>query len=274
MPLHRTNRRRASRMPRRHFVLFLAGVPLAAGLAACLGGDADPEVMVFADGSPVGDVPNGGASAPTATIEAVPFDPTAPPSDLDPDDLAGFTVPIEGACLPSRDEVMPNAPRAYRNGVHEGVDFYNGDVCTEVGLGTPVRAMYRGVVVRADHDYEELTLEDVQRLDAKTAEQGYSDAETLDTYRGRQVWVDHGNGIVTRYAHLSSIAQGVAPGLDVYPGDVIAAVGESGTPESVTAPGTELHLHAEVRIDDGFLGKDLPADEVRRLYQRLFEPQA
>ncbi|MPZ98373.1 MAG: peptidoglycan DD-metalloendopeptidase family protein [Dehalococcoidia bacterium] len=261
-------------MPRRHFVVFLAGVPLAAGLAACIGGDADPEVMVFADGSPVGDAPDAGAPAPSATVEAVPFSPTAPPSDLDADDLTGFAIPIEEACLPSRDEVMPNAPRAYRNGVHEGVDFYHGDVCTDISLGTPVRAMYRGVVVRADHDYEELTLEDVERLDAKTAEQGDSDPETLDVYRGRQVWVDHGNGIVTRYAHLSGVADGVAPGLDVYAGDVIGAVGESGTPESVTAPGTELHLHAEVRIEDGFLGKDLPPEEVRGLYQRLFEPVA
>ncbi|MEX2372615.1 MAG: hypothetical protein WD800_02315, partial [Dehalococcoidia bacterium] len=48
-------------------------------------------------------------------------------------------------------------------------------------------------------------------------------------------------------------------------------VGESGTPESVTAPGTELHLHWEVRLDETFLGADAPPEDVRALYARLFE---
>ena len=32
-----------------------------------------------------------------------------------------------------------------------------------------------------------------------------NDPDVLDSFRGRQVWVDHGHGIVTRYAHLSAI---------------------------------------------------------------------
>ena len=55
-------------------------------------------------------------------------------------------------------------------------------------------------------------------------------------------------------------------------GDLMAigAVGESGTPESVIAPGTEMHLHAEVRVEDSFLGAGLDIVEVRALYARLF----
>ena len=35
---------------------------------------------------------------------------------------------------------MPGAPRAYRNGIHEGVDFYNADNCVPVDIGTEVLA--------------------------------------------------------------------------------------------------------------------------------------
>jgi murein DD-endopeptidase MepM/ murein hydrolase activator NlpD len=55
-------------------------------------------------------------------------------------------------------------------------------------------------------------------------------------------------------------------------GQVIAYVGESGTPESIVNPGAELHLHWELRIGDSYLGKGLPKDEVRRLYREAFSP--
>jgi murein DD-endopeptidase MepM/ murein hydrolase activator NlpD len=262
-------------LSRRRF-LRLAAVSLpSAAFAACFGPSDDPADIIV-DGTVV-PTPTAGVALtprPTATLEPVPYTPTPFVSNLNPGALRGFTMPIEGACLPSRDAVMPNAPRAYRNGVHEGVDFYHGDVCVPIARGTPVLAMYRGVVVRADHDYEDITLDQVHELAAKTAAQGYTDPESLDIYRGRQVWIDHGNGVLTRYAHLDSIDPAIDVGVEVRAGQVIAYVGESGTPESVTAPGSEYHLHAEIWIGDTFLGKDLPADEVRRLYQMLFSPEA
>lgn len=238
---------------------------------ACLGSEDGPVLVTI----------NGGTPAPTSTVTvqstvsapaAVPFTPPSPVSDLDPEDLHGFISPIEGACLPSQDTLMPNAPREYRNGVHEGVDFYFGDACVVIERGTPVVAAYGGVVVRADHDYVDLTLEQVQTMEAATEEQGFSDPETLDAFRGRQVWIDHGNGVVTRYSHLNAIAPDLAEGIRVEAGHVVGAVGESGTPESVTAPGTELHLHWEVRVDDGFLGEGEEPEAVRALYVRLLEP--
>ena len=212
--------------------------------------------------------------APTAqpTYVPVPFTPTPPISSLDPENLTGFAPPHEGICLPSRDEVMPNAPRTYRNGFHEGVDFYHGDVCIEITRGLPVRAMYEGVVVRAMHDYLNITPEQVGRLAALTESQGFSDPETLDTYRGRQVWIDHGNGVTTRYYHLDSIEASLAVGVYLRAGAVVGGVGDSGTPESITDPGLELHLHAEVRVGESFLGEGLPPLEVRALYEHLFTP--
>lgn len=58
---------------------------------------------------------------------------------------------------------------------------------------------------------------------------------------GKAVMIDHGNGISTRYGHLSGFA--VTAGQRVHRGDVIGYVGESGR-------STGPHLHYEVRIND------------------------
>jgi len=189
---------------------------------------------------------------------------------LDPADLRGFAVPVDDGCLPDSDRLMPNAPREYRNGFHEGVDWYNGLACASVREGTPVMAMYEGFVIRADHDYVDITIEQINEFSRRTAELGYTEEPILDIYRGRQVWIYHGNGVVTRYAHLSVIVPSLKVGHWVRRGQVVGGIGESGTPESITAPGTELHLHAEVRIWESFLGAGLPPDEVRALYRKLF----
>jgi len=58
---------------------------------------------------------------------------------------------------------------------------------------------------------------------------------------GKAIVIDHGNGISTRYGHLSGYA--VTAGQRVSRGDVIGYVGESGR-------STGPHLHYEVRIND------------------------
>ena len=243
----------------------------AALLAAACGRSDDRGVIVTVDGSPAPIPASTAEATPTAEAFSQPVPtPTAAAPILDPADLRGFAQPVAGACLPPADRLMPNAPRAYRNGVHEGVDIYDGHACVPVAEDTPVLAMYGGVVVRADLGYADITPEQVNELAARTERQGYSDPDTLDTYRGRQVWIDHGGGVVTRYAHLASIAPGVEVGAAVARGQPIGGVGESGTPESVTAPGTDLHLHYEVRVGDSFLGEGLAAAAVRALYERLF----
>jgi murein DD-endopeptidase MepM/ murein hydrolase activator NlpD len=281
---HNTDARGArlltTRASRRRFLAGLGALPLAAMLGACGGSDELTTPHISVSGaeltpsptpSPVATATRTPESAATATATATPSgEPAAAATPVLDPRLAGFTIPIAGACLPSHDGVMPNAPRVYRNGVHEGVDFYNGDSCTGIALGTPIVAMRDGVVTRADHGYEELTLELLEELSARTQAQGYSDPDTLDVYRGRQVWIDHGAGVVTRYCHLSEIAAGTHVGQHVDRGQLVAYVGESGTPESVLNPGTEMHLHAEVRLDDSFLGSNLPPADVRSLYQQLF----
>ncbi len=206
--------------------------------------------------------------APTST--AVPPTPTPTP------DISrifhGFIYPIRGACLPAGDTLMPNAPREYRSGVHEGVDFYGYDNCTGIELGTPAVAAKDGVVIRADEGYHDLTQEELDAANQRIADGHANDADVIDLFRGRQVWIDHGNGIVTRYAHLEGIAPGIREGVAVVQGQTVGLIGDSGTPESLSAPDTEIHLHWELRIGDGFLGAGLPPDQVRALYEGLFQP--
>ncbi|WP_371262260.1 M23 family metallopeptidase [Sphingopyxis sp. YR583] len=65
---------------------------------------------------------------------------------------------------------------------------------------------------------------------------------------GYMVVLDHGNGVETRYAHMSAIS--VEAGRSVQQGDVIGLVGSSGR-------STGPHVHYEVRID-GLATNPLP----------------
>jgi len=94
-------------------------------------------------------------------------------------------------------------PFSGEGAIHPGVDI-------DAPQGTPVRAAADGVVLHAG------------------MMSGY----------GRVVVIDHGNGIQTYYAHLSSFA--VIPGQEIRQGAVIGAVGASGR-------ATGSHLHYEVR---------------------------
>lgn len=207
-------------------------------------------------------------AAPTPAPSAAPRPTSTPRATA----VSGFSYPVEGGCLPEDDILMPGAAREYRDGIHEGVDFYESDNCAFVGLGTEVLAAKAGTVIRADHTYQDLTAADLAELDELVEERGGFDPEVEDAYRGRQVWIQHGDGTVTRYAHLSGVAEHVVVGSIVERGEVIAFVGDSGTPESVTDPGTQVHLHFEIRVGDSYLGAGLPPDEVRDLYLEAFAP--
>ncbi|HYG80621.1 MAG TPA: peptidoglycan DD-metalloendopeptidase family protein [Pyrinomonadaceae bacterium] len=89
---------------------------------------------------------------------------------------------------------------------HEGQDI-------EADMGTPVDAAASGTVTVAG------------------AQNGY----------GNVVYIDHGNGIQTRYGHLSRID--VAVGQQIKRGERLGLVGSTGR-------STGPHLHYEVRIDN------------------------
>ncbi len=99
--------------------------------------------------------------------------------------------------------------------MHTGVDFRDE-------YGAPVRATAPGTVVTAEYSG------------------GY----------GNMVEVDHGNGLSTRYAHLSQIA--VSEGQKVPAGGIVGRLGSTGR-------STGPHLHYETRIDGD------PVDPLRYL---------
>ena len=181
--------------------------------------------------------------------------------------LSGFILPIRGACVTEFEGHLPAASRAYRNdGVHEGLDFYQWASCTTVSFATEIVAAKAGVVVRADIDYVDITPADWERFQAAN----WQGENILDELRGRQVWIDHGRGIVTRYAHLSAIADGIVQGVEVQQGQVIGYPGESGQQEVYANPGTDIHLHFEIRVGSSWLGQGKTPQEARELYLRAF----
>jgi murein DD-endopeptidase MepM/ murein hydrolase activator NlpD len=248
-------------------------VALAAAAAIVLGivctsssEDADTEIRI-ARPKPSSTIEGSSSLSPTPTPTA---EPAAPP--ILEAVIHGFSYPIEGACLPTREDLMPNAPREYRFGIHEGIDFYDGDACVPIERGMPVLAAKTGVVIRADHDYQAITAEEMDALLTRCEQQGYTDAADLDRLRGCQVWIDHGNGIVTRYAHLLGVEPALEEGVVVRAGQVVGYVGNSGTPEGISDTTLENHLHFEIRVGPGYLGQGLSPAATRRLCQRAFSP--
>jgi hypothetical protein len=70
---------------------------------------------------------------------------------------------------------------------------------------------------------------------------GWGDADS-----GYRVRIDHGNGLVSRYAHLEqgSIPAGITPGQRVQQGQQLGIVGNTGN-----AGGTPAHLHFNVQLN-------------------------
>src|SRR5260221_670886 len=163
--------------------------------------------------------------------------------------LSGFALPVAATDLPTDEAYLPNSPRDYRSGYHEGIDFVAKD-------GTPVLAAKSGTIVRVDAAFSDWSATERQAAFDAAQALGYTPDATLDRIRGRQIWIDHGAGIVTRYAHLSAVAP-LRVGDAVARGQVIGAVGSSGYPEG--GP----HLHFEIRVGDGFYGDGLALPQLR-----------
>ena len=114
------------------------------------------------------------------------------------------------------------SPYGYRRDPITGETRYHSGPDIGSGMGKPIWAAAKGTVVYAGYD------------------DGY----------GYHICVDHGNGLTTKYAHLSEML--VAVGDSVGKGDLIAYMGATGR---VTGP----HLHFEVLLNGAFVD---PADYI------------
>jgi murein DD-endopeptidase MepM/ murein hydrolase activator NlpD len=171
--------------------------------------------------------------------------------------VRGLLLPIEGVPIATALDLLPNSPREYRAGWHEGIDF-------AADRGAPVRAAAAGTVVRVDREFADWDGDALTAALETATALGYTPDETLDRIRGRQVWIDHGRHVVTRYAHLEEIAD-LFVGQTVTRGQTIGAVGSSGFEEG--GP----HLHFEIRIGDGYLGDWLEGEELVSVLTRSFD---
>lgn len=126
----------------------------------------------------------------------------------------GARLPVakEGSNYGPRTLTLPDGTQ--REGFHTGLD-------QGIVSGTPIPSVADGVVERVIENYE------------NTYPYG------AQTY-GTQIVVDHGNGLTTRYAHLSAVS--VREGQKVSEGQVL---GESGNSGYSSLP----HLHFEVILN-------------------------
>ena len=198
-------------------------------------------------------------------FEARSFDPAWP---------TGFVPPVQGAHFSGRPSHLPNSPRAYRNGIHEGFDFYNSVSGVPIEYGTPVVATAPGVVIRADHNHVEMDLESYEAIIDEARSSFATPERVLDKLRGRQVEIEHPGGFVSRYAHLSDIPPEIEVGVRVSQGQIVGYAGNSGTIEAARGTQDEPHPHYELWRDDTYMGEGLTPDEIYELVAQTFGPQS
>ena len=165
------------------------------------------------------------AAAPKGAMGG-PFVPVKLGAESGPFERQLYRINITRAQVEKMNRTLSLVP--YRKPVIGEVEFTSGfGVRSDPFLGRP--AMHTGL------DFRAATGDPVRvTANGKVVNAGWSGGY------GRMVEVDHGNGLSTRYGHLSEI--NVKIGQQVKIGDIIGEVGSTGR-------STGPHLHYETRID-------------------------
>lgn len=185
-----------------------------------------------------------------------------------------FLLPCAGVNVPQRSNLLPNAPRSYRSGIHRGIDF-------PAPYGREVRAVADGVVIRADQGYREISNEFRESLLHKAATIKRTPSDVFEhVLLGRSVILDHGLEIVpgkrliSIYAHLAEINGDLRTGASVKRSQLLGLVGNSGTSDGAKGTKNGAHLHFEIIIQDEegerFLGQGFPQAELLDLLGTVF----
>lgn len=211
---------------------------------------------------------------PLTVVPSEPVEREATPADLAAKIALTSVPPVDPVCrFPAREpSSLPNAPRPYRNGTHQGVDF----VCSRRGLDT--YAFADGQVAMVVRDYEDANPADRNALLRSGVELGNTPHWTLMMLYGNFVVIDHGDlpdigRSFTIYAHLEEVDPDVVLGQPITMGSRVGEVGNRGTNDA--ASGTtarnprSLHLHWELHTDGRYLGAGLTAEESETAYRLL-----
>ncbi|MFN3432005.1 MAG: M23 family metallopeptidase, partial [Candidatus Sericytochromatia bacterium] len=183
--------------------------------------------------------------------------------------LGRLALPIDGLDGPPRSrELYPGAARTYRNGWHEGLDFYpEGRWNAVIRWGTPVRAVADGRLdMQTSFTFSEMLQEEHAHVLAASHNVGFTPMDVLLKLRGRSVWLNHGKGFKTVYAHLSALGPGLEPGAWVKQGQIIGYVGNSGTTNGVQGTRQDFHLHFEMWLDGRIVGANWSESDYATLW--------
>lgn len=147
----------------------------------------------------------------------------SPLTYLFPAPMRAVALLVIGLCLASRAVAGPASsggcplmmmPPGQLHEISRGFGHGHTGIDLMAPYGSPIRAAAGGVVVYAGWYFA----------------------------YGKIVDIRHADGLVTRYAHMSEFAPGIAPGAPVAEGDVIGQIGMTGRAHGA-------HVHFEVRID-------------------------
>ncbi len=189
--------------------------------------------------------------------------------------LKGLYFPIKHGFLPTSDYSYPNAPRKYRGGRHVGLDVYyyyeeDDDNFTPVSVTkkTPVYSAADGVIIRADWNYKAMTAQEWNSQSAYFRKNPRTFVRR--SFGGIQVWIDHGNGVVTTYNHLSKMDSDIKVGYKVDRGERIGWVGNSGLLGEAQGKNYGVHLHFEIWVDGYYLGYGMDMKSVKKYVKWIF----
>jgi len=187
--------------------------------------------------------------------------------------LRTLQLPIRNAILPEDPSKYPNAPRGYRGGNHVGLDIYHyfGEtdyLIKPVTVKTEVIAAGAGTVIRADWNY--VPMSETEWIKRSEYTKRFPNTFVKHDFGGRQIWIDHGNGIVTTYNHLSKLDSSMRVGKKVRSGERIGWVGNSGLLGEAQGNNNNVHLHFEVWVDGFYLGYGMDPIAVKKHIKWIF----
>jgi hypothetical protein len=187
--------------------------------------------------------------------------------------LKGLFFPVKNGFLPNENSGFPNAPRQYRGGRHAGLDifYYHKEKSYDPLLltkETPIYAADSGRIIRADWNYTPMNAKEWRQQ--SQFYQSNPDTFVKRSFGGRQVWIDHLNGIVTTYNHLSRIDPGIQKEGRVRKGQRLGWAGNSGLLGEAKGNNEGIHLHFEIWIDGYYLGTGMQLKDIKKYITWIF----
>lgn len=183
-----------------------------------------------------------------------------------------ISLPIETCTLPwGVPDLMVGAPRAYRSGTHNGLDFNCGTTNHDI------IAAADGEVVFVVNDYVDAATSDRDAVLDNAALAVDTPFWTLAMLYGNAVVMAHDldgvdGRVVTISAHMSSVDPDIVPGALIEAGTRLGSVGNRGT--SAASAGRlendpSIHLHWELHVNDRPVGYLADPFDTEPLYRQI-----